>query len=61
MKTILVWVLVTSARVGGYSDDHVTYSMPLATKEDCMRLAQSSPVKEANKVHCVQVSIPVQH
>lgn len=52
MTTILVWYLVT---VGNTRD--VTYSPPLATLEECVRLQEARPAWYAISRQCVQVKV----
>ena len=51
MKTLLVWILVTT---GGYNGNVVSYSPPLADLKSCEFLMQNVPTSGK----CIQVRIP---
>lgn len=53
MNTLLVWILVSYYPYGSLV---LSYSPPLATKEDCMRIKDNTP-KHLTKT-CIQVRIP---
>jgi hypothetical protein len=58
MKTILVWLLV-SVSDGAYNRGTVTYSPPLATLEDCVRIQKN--IQSNNMyTYCVQVNMKVE-
>jgi hypothetical protein len=53
--TSLVWLLVTVSE-GSYNRGTVTYSPPLATLEDCQRIATQIQTPAVSS-YCVQVNI----
>jgi hypothetical protein len=59
METILVWVLVTTARMHGWDDAMPTYSPYIATLEDCTRLLNSITGDGVYKRQCVQIRVLV--
>ena len=54
MNTILVWYLVA---VG--NNRSVTYSPPLPTVEECLRLQQIKPMAWVQDTQCVQLKVVV--
>ncbi len=58
MSTVLVWLLVTVSD-GAYNRGTVSYSPPLATLEDCVRI-QKNVQSSVVYTHCIQVNMKVE-